>query len=48
MRNITFHGRPEKLHHRCWYENQELISLLEPGDEKLNLEQAVKRSREAT
>jgi len=48
MRNITFHGRPEKLHHRCWYENQEVITLLELGDEKLNLEQAVKRSREAT
>jgi hypothetical protein len=47
MRNITFHNRPEKVHHRCWFENQELIEILEKGDEALTLEQAVLKARES-
>ncbi|MEW6735845.1 MAG: hypothetical protein AB1489_31420 [Acidobacteriota bacterium] len=47
MRNITFHDRPEKLHHRCWYENQDLIALLEQGDTQLPLVQALQKSRKA-
>ena len=46
MRNVDFHGRTEKLHNRCWYENQELIALLELNDESLTLQQAVKKARE--
>jgi hypothetical protein len=47
MRNLDFHGRPEKAHHRCWYENQDLIALLEQGDAQLTLEEAVKKARES-
>ncbi len=45
MRNITFHNRAEKLHHRCWYENQDLIALLEQRDEQLNLTESMRRAR---
>ncbi len=47
MRNLTFHGRPEKAHNRCWYENQDLIEILEQGDAQLTLAEAVRRTREA-
>jgi hypothetical protein len=46
MRNLNFHGRPEKLHHRCWFENQDLITILEQNDPELTLEQSVKKSRQ--
>jgi hypothetical protein len=47
MRNIDFHGRSEKLHHRCWFENQDLIALLEQGEAELTLAEAVKKARES-
>lgn len=45
-RSVEFHGRREKLHHRCWFENQEMIAALEATDAALTLEQAFRRARE--
>lgn len=36
-RNIEFHGQSIKLHHRCWYENQDLIASLETNYPTLDL-----------
>jgi hypothetical protein len=36
----------EKLHHRCWYENQDLLALLAEQDQELTLAEAVKKVRE--
>ena len=44
MRNLTFHDRAEKAHHRCWYENQDLIAMLEERDRELTLAEAIKRA----
>ena len=46
MRNLTFHGRPEKAHNRCWYENQDLIAILEAQENQLTLAEAVRQARE--
>lgn len=46
MRNLVFHGRPEKAHNRCWYENQDLIAILEESaDKDATLTQAVQKAR---
>lgn len=42
-RNLSFHNRPEVLHNRCWYENQDLIAILEEQDKELNLSDSLKK-----
>lgn len=43
VRVMTFHDRPEKLHYRCWFENQEVIAGLEELNRELDLAASVER-----
>ena len=45
-RNLTFHSRAEVLHNRCWYENQELIAILEAKESETPLAEMIKKARE--
>jgi hypothetical protein len=46
VREIAFNGKLVALHHRCWYENQDAIKMLEETYPGLSLEQALRKSRE--
>jgi hypothetical protein len=45
-RNLTFNSRAEVLHNRCWYENQELIAMLEAKEAETPLAEMIKKARE--
>ncbi len=46
QRDISYSGRTITLHHRCWYENQEVIAELEQRYPGLSLEEALRKLRE--
>lgn len=43
VRVMTFHDRTERLHYRCWFENQEVIAGLEEIDRELDLASSVEK-----
>lgn len=46
QRAISYSGRAITLHHRCWYENRELIAELEQRYPGLSLEEALRKLQE--
>lgn len=46
-RNLIFHGQEEKLHNRCWYENQDLIERWESQEPTLTLAAAVAKYQQS-
>lgn len=43
VRVMTFHDRTERLHYRCWFENQQMIAGLEEVDRELDLASSVEK-----
>jgi len=45
-REITYNGKNITLHYRCWYENQEVIKVMEERNPHLSLQEAIRIARE--